>query len=157
MAKSLHEQIVDLKNAIEAQETMRSVLGDAVVDTTLTALRGQLAELETRSGAEVTQQDSATPPRRKLVTVLFADISGFTALSERMDAEDLANLVNQLWGRFDKIIEGFGGEIDKHIGDAVMSLFGTPTAREDDPERAIRAALTTGRVSGWSACPWSAT
>jgi predicted ATPase/class 3 adenylate cyclase len=137
MTKSLLEHIADLKSAIEAQETMRSVLGDAVVDTTLMVLRGQLAELEKQAA----QQDGTTPPRRKLVTVLFADISGFTALSERMDAEDVANLVNQLWERFDKIIEEFGGDVDKHIGDAVMALWGTDTAREDDAERAVRAAL----------------
>src|SRR5258706_9421661 len=136
-AKPLLDQITDLKKAVEAQETMRSVLGDAVVDTTLAVLRGQLVELEKQAA----QQDSATHARRKLVTVLFADISGFTALSEHMDAEDVANLVNQLWARFDKIIEEFGGEIDKHIGDAVMALWGTETSREDDAERAIRAAL----------------
>ena len=137
MPKTLPEQIADLKNAIEAQESMRPTLGDAVVDTTLGVLRRQLAELK----KQISQQDAATHARRKLVTVLFADISGFTALSENMDAEDVANLVNRLWARLDKIIREFGGEIDKHIGDAVMALWGTETAREDDAERAIRAAL----------------
>jgi predicted ATPase/class 3 adenylate cyclase len=137
MAKSLAEQITDLKNAIDAQETMRTILGDIVVDTTLTALRGQLAELEKQSA----QQDVATQPRRKLVTILFADVSGFTAFSENKDAEDVANVVNQLWARLDKIIQEYGGEIDKHIGDAVMALWGTDAAREDDAERAVRAAL----------------
>ena len=137
MTKSLHEQITDLQKAIEAQETMRSVLGDAVVETTLTVLRNQLSELE----GQITQQDAATHARRKLVTVLFADVSGFTAFSENKDAEDVANLVNQLWERLDKIIKEYGGEIDKHIGDAVMALWGTETAREDDAERTVRAAL----------------
>src|ERR1041385_9006154 len=137
MAKSLAEQITDLKNAITAQESMRSVLGDIVVETTLTALRGQLADLEKQAA----QQDAATQPRRKLVTVLFADVSGFTAFSENKDAEDVANVVNQLWARLDKIIQEYGGEIDKHIGDAVMALWGTDAAREDDAERAVRAAL----------------
>src|SRR5262245_38348112 len=136
-AKPLAEQIVDLKTAIEAQEGMRSVLGDAVVDTTLAVLREQLIELERQTA----QQDAATHARRRLVTVLFADISGFTALSENMDAEDVANLVNHLWIRADRVIQEFGGHIDKHIGDAVMALWGTEAAREDDAERAIRAAL----------------
>lgn len=137
MTNPLLEQIADLRNAITVQESMRPVLGDAVVDTTVKALRGQLSELE----RQIAPQDAPPHTRRKLVTVLFADISGFTALSENMDAEDVANLVNRLWERLDKIIREHGGEIDKHIGDAVMALWGTETAREDDAERAIRAGL----------------
>src|SRR5690349_18040882 len=136
-AKPLQELIVDLKKAIEAQESMRAVLGDAVVETTLGVLRDQLAEFE----RQATQQDAANQARRKLVTVLFADVSGFTAFSEHRDAEDVANLVNHLWVRADRVIQEYGGYIDKHIGDAVMALWGTETAREDDAERAVRAAL----------------
>src|SRR5262245_9050229 len=136
-AKPLHQQIADLKKAVEAQESMRSVLGDSVVETTLTVLRDQLNELE----RQATQQDAASHARRKLVTVLFADVSGFTAFSENRDAEDVANLVNRLWIRADRAIQEYGGYIDKHIGDAVMALWGTETAREDDAERAVRAAL----------------
>src|ERR1044071_271072 len=131
-AKPLHEQIEDLKRALEGLASMRSVLGDAVVDTTLTALRDQLNDLE----RQATQQDSANQARRKQVTVLFADVSGFTAFSEHMDAEDVTNLVNYLWKRADRVIQEFGGYIDKHIGDAVMALWGIETAREDDAERA---------------------
>ena len=136
-AKSLQEQIADIKKAIEAQEGMRSILGDFVVGTTLAVLHDQLNELE----RQATQQDAANQARRKLVTVLFADVSGFTAFSENRDAEDVANLVNHLWIRADWIIQEYGGHIDKHIGDAVMALWGTETAREDDAERAVRAAL----------------
>jgi predicted ATPase/class 3 adenylate cyclase len=136
-AKSLQQQIDDLKIAIEAQERMRSVLGDSVAETTLTVLRDQLSDLE----GQATQQEVANQARRKLVTVLFADVSGFTALSEHMDAEDVANLVNHLWIRADRVIQEYGGHIDKHIGDEVMALWGTETAREDDAERAVRAAL----------------
>src|SRR5919106_5158619 len=136
-AKPLQEQIANLKIAIEAQQSMRLVLGDSVVDTTLAVLRDQLGELE----KQFTQQDLANQARRKLVTVLFADVSGFTAFSENMDAEDVANLVNHLWIRADRIIFEYGGHIDKHIGDAVMAIWGADTAREDDAERAIRAAL----------------
>ena len=136
-AKPLHEQIDNLKIAIEAQQAMRSILGDAVVDTTLEVLRDQLDELQ----KQFTQQDLVNQARRKLVTVLFADVSGFTAFSENMDAEDVANLVNHLWIQADRIIFEYGGSIDKHIGDAVMAIWGGDTAREDDAERAIRAAL----------------
>ena len=76
MSKSLSEQIADLKNAIDAQATMRPILGEAVVDTTLTVLRSQLAELE----KQVDQQDGTTHARRKLVTVLFADGKLFCVL-----------------------------------------------------------------------------
>ncbi len=136
-SKSLHEQIADIKKAIVAQEGMRSILGDSVVGTTLAVLHDQLNELERQS----MQQDGADQTRRKLVTVLFADVSDFTAFSEHRDAEDVANLVNHLWTRGDWIIQEYGGRIDKHIGDAVMALWGTETAREDDAERAVRAAL----------------
>jgi predicted ATPase/class 3 adenylate cyclase len=136
-AKSVHDQIADLKTAIEAQQGMRSVLGDSVVETTLEVLRDQLSELE----RQASQQDAANQARRKLVTVLFADVSGFTAFAENRDAEDVANLVNHLWIRADRVIQEYGGYIDKHIGDAVMALWGTDTAREDDAERAVRAAL----------------
>lgn len=136
-AKPLHEQIADLKKAIEAQDGMRPILGDSVVETTLAVLRKQLSELE----KQVAQQDAAGQARRKLVTVLFADVPGFTAFSENRDAEDVANLVNNLWRGADRIIQEYGGRIDKHIGDAVMALWGTETAREDDAERAVRAAL----------------
>jgi predicted ATPase/class 3 adenylate cyclase len=139
-AKSLQERIADLKKAIETQENMRSVLGDAVVETTLGALRDQLAEFE-RQAIQQNQQDGLNQARRKLVTVLFADVSGFTAFSENRDAEDVANLVNHLWIRADRVIQEYGGQIDKHIGDAVMALWGGETAREDDAERAVRAAL----------------
>src|SRR5215211_1530845 len=136
-AKSLDQLISDLKKAIDAQESLRPVLGDSVVETTLSVLRDQLAEFE----RQASQQDVANQARRKLVTVLFADVSGFTAFSENRDAEDVANLVNRLWVRADRIIQEYGGHIDKHIGDAVMALWGTETAREDDAERAVRAAL----------------
>ena len=135
--KSLQEQIDNFRIWQTPQLGMRSILGDSVVGTTLAVLHDQLMDLERRS----TQQDGANQARRKLVTVLFADVSDFTAFSENRDAEDVANLVNQLWTRADWIIQEYGGRIDKHIGDAVMALWGTETAREDDAERAVRAAL----------------
>jgi predicted ATPase/class 3 adenylate cyclase len=136
-AKPLQQQIEELKKALEGLASMRSVLGDSIADTTLTVLQDQLSELE----RQATQQEAANTARRKQVTILFADVSGFTALSEHMDAEDVGNLVNHLWIRADRVIQEFGGHIDKHIGDEVMALWGTETAREDDAERAVRAAI----------------
>jgi predicted ATPase/class 3 adenylate cyclase len=120
-----------LEQAIAALEAQRATLGDAVVDTTLAALRQQLAALPAQRAAE----------ERKQVTVLFADIFGFTEMAEAMDIEEVRDTINALWARLDAAIMAEGGTIDKHIGDAVMALFGVPTAHEDDPERAIRAAL----------------
>ncbi|QIG51009.1 AAA family ATPase [Nordella sp. HKS 07] len=77
---------------------------------------------------------------RRQVTVLFADISGFTRLSRELGAEATHDLLNRYFGVVDGIVEGYGGTIDKHIGDNVMAVFGAPKAHSDDPERAVRAA-----------------
>jgi class 3 adenylate cyclase/tetratricopeptide (TPR) repeat protein len=78
---------------------------------------------------------------RKVVTVLFADLVGFTAQAEQMDPEDVRALLSPYYVRLRVELERFGGTVEKFIGDAVMALFGAPTAHEDDPERAVRAAL----------------
>jgi class 3 adenylate cyclase/tetratricopeptide (TPR) repeat protein len=78
---------------------------------------------------------------RRQVAILFADLCGFTALSARLDAEDLRRLVEGFYSRADAIITQYGGTVDKHIGDAVMALFGAPIAHGDDALRALRAAL----------------
>src|SRR5438876_7875846 len=79
---------------------------------------------------------------RKVVTVLFADLVGFTSQTERLDPEDVRALLAPYWGHLRGELERFGGTVEKFIGDAVMALFGAPVAHEDDPERAVRAALT---------------
>jgi predicted ATPase/class 3 adenylate cyclase len=122
----------DLEQAIQALETQRRLLGDEIVNIAVAAMREKLARLIT--GRHELQE-------RKLITVLFADVSGFTAMAESMDHELVTSVINSLWSRVDKAIQDQGGRIDKHIGDAVMALFGTPTAHENDAERAIRAAL----------------
>ncbi len=124
-------EIERLERAMAALEAQRAALGDAVVEAGLAPMRARLATLRTPLAEQ-----------RKLVTVLFADVFGFTALSETMDAEDVNALMDTLWRRLDAIIIAHGGVIDKHTGDAVMALWGVQTAREDDPEQAIRAALS---------------
>jgi class 3 adenylate cyclase/tetratricopeptide (TPR) repeat protein len=83
------------------------------------------------------------PPRgeRRQVTVLFADLSDFTRLSNELGAEETHELLNRYFEIVDRIVEGYGGSIDKHIGDNVMAVFGAPLAHSDDPERAVRSAL----------------
>jgi class 3 adenylate cyclase len=78
---------------------------------------------------------------RKVVTALFADLVGFTSRAEQMDPEDVRTLLSPYYARLRAELERFGGTVEKFIGDAVMALFGAPTAHEDDPERAVRAAL----------------
>src|SRR2546425_10316058 len=78
---------------------------------------------------------------RKIVTVLFADLVGFTARAEQLDPEDVEAILRPYHERLRGELERFGGTVEKFIGDAVMALFGAPVAQEDDPERAVRAAL----------------
>jgi class 3 adenylate cyclase len=78
---------------------------------------------------------------RKVVTVLFADLVGFTARAEMLDPEDVEEILRPYHERLRAELERFGGTVEKFIGDAVMALFGAPVAHEDDPERAVRAAL----------------
>ncbi|MFP5255440.1 MAG: adenylate/guanylate cyclase domain-containing protein [Acidimicrobiia bacterium] len=83
---------------------------------------------------------------RRVVTVLFADLVGFTALSEARDPEQVKNLVDTCFERLVADISAFGGRVDKIVGDAVVALFGAPVAHEDDAERAVRAALQMQRT-----------
>src|SRR5256885_16970326 len=86
--------------------------------------------------------DGAGPRReRKVVTVLFADLVGFTARAEEFDPEDVEAILRPYHGRLRIELERHGGTVEKFIGDAVMALFGAPVAHEDDAERAVRAAL----------------
>jgi class 3 adenylate cyclase/tetratricopeptide (TPR) repeat protein len=78
---------------------------------------------------------------RRLVTILFADLSGYTAFAERLDHETVKALIDRCLTRLADEVERFGGRVDKFIGDNVMAVFGAPVAHEDDAERAVRAAL----------------
>ena len=78
---------------------------------------------------------------RRLVSVLFADLVGFTAVSESRDAEDVRELLSRYFDTCRRLISLYGGTVEKFIGDAVMAVWGTPVATEDDAERAVRAAL----------------
>lgn len=77
---------------------------------------------------------------RRVVTVLFTDVSGFTAMSEKLDPQQVAGIVNRFFEVLVAPIYRYGGVVDKYIGDAIMALFGAPVAHEDDPERALAAA-----------------
>ena len=85
---------------------------------------------------------------RRQVTILFADLCGFTAMSRSLDPEEIRELVGRYTALVDGIVVGYGGTVDKHIGDAVMALFGAPRAHDDDPMRAARAALDIHEALG---------
>src|SRR5258706_4194434 len=78
---------------------------------------------------------------RKNVTVLFADIAGFTAMSEKLDPEDVTNLMNGCLRMLADVVVRYEGYVDKFIGDCVMAIFGAPIAHENHPELAARAAV----------------
>src|SRR5688572_12547706 len=86
-------------------------------------------------------EPKALPGERRQVTVLFADITGYTRLSSQIDPEELHALLGRYFDRVDRLIRDFGGTVDKHIGDAVMGVFGAPVSHGNDPERAVRASL----------------
>ena len=137
-------ELEQLEQAIAVLETQRGTLGDAVVNAALGAMREKLAVLQANG------HRTGGGQQRKQVTILFADVSGFTSMVEKIDHEEASGVMNTLWTRLDRTILDQGGFIDKHIGDAVMALFGAPTAQEDDPERAIRAALSIlEEIKGW--------
>src|SRR5438093_9877816 len=92
--------------------------------------------------APLTAQSAApVQEERKVVSVLFCDLVGFTAASERADPEDVRARIRPYHSRLRQEIEGYGGTVEKFIGDAVMAVFGAPVAHEDDAERAVRAGL----------------
>ncbi|MDX6637088.1 MAG: hypothetical protein QOJ01_599, partial [Solirubrobacterales bacterium] len=84
---------------------------------------------------------AALPEERRNATVLFADLSGYTAVAERMDPEAVKSMVERALRRLGAEVTRYGGTVDKYIGDNVMAIFGAPVAHEDDPERAVRAGL----------------
>jgi len=86
------------------------------------------------------EPSAAAESERKHATVLFSDLSGYTALSERLDPEEVKEIVGRIFGQVAQVVVKYEGFLDKFIGDAVMALFGVPQAHEDDPIRAIMAA-----------------
>ncbi len=167
MVNPRDEQIAHLREAIAAQEALRRTLGDAVVELTLKPLRNLLDSLlahpvdaaDTQAGSrdELLAQLQSYIPRqladkiratghiqgeRRQVTVVFADVSGFTALSETLDPEEVVSFMNECLKELADAVYQYEGMVDSIIGDCVMAVFGAPIAMEDDAERALRAALS---------------
>jgi adenylate cyclase len=106
------------------------------------------------AAAPVAQSDGREADRRQ-VTVLFADLSGFTSLSERLDPEEVRAFQNALFETLAQAIERYDGFVEKFVGDAVMAVFGAPVAHEDDPQRALDAALQMLERGGALGARWA--
>lgn len=119
-----------IEQAIEALQAQSSTLPQAIVDTAVSALKGQLSAL-----------DTLFPAEQKEITILVANISGLANLTETLAQEAAYQTLNTLWERMDKAIIAHGGFIETHSGSGVIALFGVDNARENEPEWAIRAAL----------------
>jgi class 3 adenylate cyclase/tetratricopeptide (TPR) repeat protein len=104
-------------------------------------LLAAILQLRSAAAANAPSSTGEAAGERRQVTILFADLCGFTTRSRSLDPEEIRELVARFTAQVDGIVVGYGGTIDKHIGDAVMALFGAPRAHDDDPLRAARAAL----------------
>jgi class 3 adenylate cyclase/tetratricopeptide (TPR) repeat protein len=132
----------DLEQAIATVEAQRASLGDAAVDAVLVGLRQKLAELESAE-SQVLQETVArtSGAERRIVTVLFCDVTGSTALAEKLDPETWAEIMDEAFGYLTEPIDRFDGTVARLMGDAILAFFGAPKAHEDDPQRAVRASL----------------
>jgi class 3 adenylate cyclase len=121
-----------LRRAITYLALQRPQLGDAVVNVSTAVLQAKLTESDTLT---------RTDEERRLVTVLFADLTGWRELAAALDPEDLCTVQEAYFAAVTPPILVHGGSVEKYIGDAVLAVFGVPEAHEDDPERALCAAL----------------
>jgi class 3 adenylate cyclase len=136
-----------LEQAIAALESQRANLGDKVVDAAQAALREKLNSLrQTQREKEVAPQSE-----RRILTILFCDVTGSTAMAEQMDPEEWTGIMNAAFSHLIEPVYRYGGTVSRLLGDAVLAFFGAPLAHEDDPVRACRAALEMiegGRSAG---------
>jgi class 3 adenylate cyclase/tetratricopeptide (TPR) repeat protein len=123
-------------------------------------LLAAIRERQAGSPSEAPPPANRAGGERRQVTILFADLCGFTSLSRTLDPEEVRELVARFTAQVDGVVVGYGGTVDKHIGDAVMALFGAPRAHDDDCLRAARAALdihtALARISDGSSRPLQA-
>jgi class 3 adenylate cyclase/predicted ATPase len=129
-----HDQLEQLRASLQVLENQRALLGPAI-EPALEAVRTQIAALEMQITAPTQVEE------RRIVTVLFSDIVGSTALAENMDSEDWRVIVNVVHTIVGQAIQKYGGVVMQYQGDGVVAIFGIPAPHEQDPENAIRAGL----------------
>ena len=135
-----------LHEAIAQFSGQRARFGDTV-ETVISVLQERLAALPAEPTA-TTAQARPAGEQRKQVTVLFAAIDGFTRLAGATHNTEHLRQIDLLWRQLDETIFAHGGIVDKHMGDVVMGIFGVPTSRENDPERAVRCAIAMRELAG---------
>jgi class 3 adenylate cyclase/tetratricopeptide (TPR) repeat protein len=108
--------------------------GECGYDFTNTSAITNPQPIETPSKPTISDQE------RKHVTVMFSDLSGYTAMTEKLDPEEVKEIMDRIFGKISQVVVKYEGFIEKFVGDAVMAIFGVPKTHEDDPVRAIRAA-----------------
>lgn len=127
------EQVEQLRNAIATLEAQRDVLGEAVVEASLAALRKQLAELEAESGI--------TGRHKKLVSVVFVDVVDSTKIGQHLEPDEILEIMDGCLQRLSIPIAQYGGRVTRFKGDGFKAVFGEPVAQENDAEMAVRAGL----------------
>jgi class 3 adenylate cyclase/tetratricopeptide (TPR) repeat protein len=136
MTDSIETELERLRTALEGLQVQRSLLGEAVVIPALQSLQEKISTLE----AQISAQPAANIERR-IVTILFTDIVGSTALAEKMDPEEWREVVAGVHAMVGQNIEQRQGAVLQYLGDGLLALFGAHTSREYDSENAILAAL----------------
>ncbi len=136
MTNAVQAELEKLRAAMTGLEVQRAVLGDAIVEPALAGLRLQIAALEAQPQADVAPADE-----RRLITILFTDIVGSTALAEKLDPEDWRQTVAQLHATVGNLITQHQGTVAQYLGDGLLAFFGAQASSEQDAENAIRAAL----------------
>ncbi len=134
------EERQEIEQAIAQLEAQRGTLGDSAVDVALAGLRRRLEELD-GGGPPAEPEAERRRGERRVVTVLFCDVVGSTALAEKMDPETWTGLMNTTFEHLTAPVDEYDGNVARLMGDAILAFFGAPTAHEDDPQRAILAGL----------------
>ena len=141
MSTTLDEQIKQLKQAIAEIEAQRSILGDAAVDASLAPFHQKFAELEAQTEPIKETQSEIPTRQRKLVTLLYIDMVGSTAMTQHLDPEDTLEIMDNALPRLAAPVETHGGHVTRYTGDGFKAVFCDPIVRENDPEQATRAGL----------------
>ncbi|HLF29055.1 MAG TPA: adenylate/guanylate cyclase domain-containing protein [Anaerolineae bacterium] len=134
MSDPIQVELEKLRTALAGLEAQRAVLGEAIVEPALASLREKIAALEAQIAATAVEQ-------RRIVTILFTDIVGSTALAEKLDPEDWREVLTTIHSGVGHYIQRYEGSVVQYLGDGLLALFGARASSEYDPENAIRAAL----------------
>ena len=145
MAVGTRRRCANCGGNLRARDRFCSSCG-VTLDTTVTQPTAVSRESASLQVSEIPPE--ALQEQRKVVTILFADLSGSTPLGERLDPEELRGILASYFNELARQIRRYEGTIDKYIGDAVMAVFGAPISHEDDAERAINAGLAMQQSIG---------